>query len=78
MRKALITGILGQDGTYLARLLVGKGYEVHGLIRLPFSREEERIRRRFTPEELRRVHFHTGSLEDPLFDCQRFAKIRAG
>ncbi|HEY3854648.1 MAG TPA: GDP-mannose 4,6-dehydratase [Verrucomicrobiae bacterium] len=66
MRKALITGILGQDGTYLARLLVGKGYEVHGLIRLPFSREEERIRRRFAPEELRSIHFHTGSLEDPL------------
>jgi GDPmannose 4,6-dehydratase len=66
MRKALITGILGQDGTYLARWLVGKGFEVHGLIRLPFSREEERIRRRFAPEEMARLHFHTGSLEDPL------------
>jgi GDPmannose 4,6-dehydratase len=66
MRKALITGILGQDGTYLARFLISKGCEVHGLIRLPFSREEERIRRRFTPEELAQLHFHTGSLEDPL------------
>jgi GDPmannose 4,6-dehydratase len=66
MRKALITGILGQDGTYLARRLIGKGCEVHGLIRLPFSREEERVRRRFTPEEMARLHFHTGSLEDPL------------
>jgi len=64
MRKALITGILGQDGTYLARWLIGKGFEVHGLIRLPFLREEERVRRRFTPEELPRLHFHTGSLED--------------
>src|SRR5437879_13265637 len=33
MRKALITGITGQDGSYLAELLVSKGYEVHGLIR---------------------------------------------
>ncbi len=66
MRKALITGILGQDGTYLARWLISKGFEVHGLIRLPFSREEERIRRRFAPEDLQRLHFHTGSLEDPL------------
>lgn len=33
MRKALITGITGQDGSYLAEFLVSKGYEVHGLIR---------------------------------------------
>ena len=33
MKKALITGISGQDGSYLAELLLGKGYEVHGLIR---------------------------------------------
>ncbi len=66
MRKALITGILGQDGTYLARWLLGKGYEVHGSIRLPFSREEERIRRRFAPGELPRLRFHTASLEDPF------------
>ena len=33
MRRALITGITGQDGAYLAQLLLGKGYEVHGLLR---------------------------------------------
>ena len=33
MKKALITGITGQDGSYLAELLLDKGYEVHGLIR---------------------------------------------
>lgn len=33
MKKALITGITGQDGSYLAELLIGKGYEVHGIIR---------------------------------------------
>jgi len=32
-KKALITGITGQDGSYLAELLLSKGYEVHGLIR---------------------------------------------
>jgi GDPmannose 4,6-dehydratase len=33
MKKALITGITGQDGSYLADLLLAKGYEVHGIIR---------------------------------------------
>ena len=33
MKKALITGITGQDGSYLAEFLLAKGYEVHGLIR---------------------------------------------
>jgi GDPmannose 4,6-dehydratase len=33
MKKVLITGITGQDGSYLAELLFGKGYEVHGIIR---------------------------------------------
>lgn len=33
MKKALITGIAGQDGSYLAELLLEKGYEVHGLVR---------------------------------------------
>ena len=33
MKRALITGITGQDGSYLAELLLAKGYEVHGIIR---------------------------------------------
>ena len=33
MKRALITGITGQDGSFLAELLLAKGYEVHGLIR---------------------------------------------
>jgi GDPmannose 4,6-dehydratase len=32
-KRALITGITGQDGSYLAELLLGKGYEVHGIVR---------------------------------------------
>ena len=43
MPKAFITGITGQDGSYLAELLLGKGYEVHGLIRRSSSFNTERI-----------------------------------
>jgi len=43
MRKALITGITGQDGSYLAELLLSKGYEVHGLIRRASTFNTQRI-----------------------------------
>ncbi|MDD5722396.1 MAG: GDP-mannose 4,6-dehydratase [Syntrophales bacterium] len=43
MKKAFITGITGQDGSYLAELLLGKGYEVHGLIRRSSTFNTERI-----------------------------------
>ncbi len=43
MKKALITGITGQDGSYLAELLVDKGYEVHGIVRRSSSFNRERI-----------------------------------
>jgi GDPmannose 4,6-dehydratase len=43
MRKALITGISGQDGSYLAELLLAKGYEVHGLIRRASSFNTQRL-----------------------------------
>lgn len=43
MKKALITGITGQDGSYLAELLLGKGYEVHGLKRRSSSFNTGRI-----------------------------------
>ncbi len=42
-KKALITGITGQDGSYLAELLLGKGYEVHGIIRRSSSFNTERL-----------------------------------
>ena len=42
-KKALITGITGQDGSYLAELLLDKGYEVHGLIRRSSTFNTERI-----------------------------------
>ena len=43
MKKALITGITGQDGSYLTELLMEKGYEVHGIIRRASSFNTDRI-----------------------------------
>lgn len=73
MKRAAITGIAGQDGTYLARWLLSQGYEVHGLLHLPFDREEARLRRRFPAEAVKAIRWHTGSLEDP-FSLLRFLK----
>src|SRR5579864_5646596 len=58
-RAALITGITGQDGSYLADLLLEKGYEVHGLVRRSSTERTERI------EHLRgRLTLHQGDLLD--------------
>jgi GDPmannose 4,6-dehydratase len=43
MKRALITGITGQDGSYLAELLLSKGYEVHGIIRRASTFNTKRI-----------------------------------
>ena len=51
MPKALITGITGQDGSYLAELLLEKGYEVHGIVRRSSSFNRGRIDHLHTPEE---------------------------
>jgi GDPmannose 4,6-dehydratase len=73
MKRAAITGIAGQDGTYLARWLLLQGYEVHGLLQFPFDREEPGLRRRFSPEAMAAVRWYSGSLEDP-FSLVRFLK----
>jgi GDPmannose 4,6-dehydratase len=73
MRRAAITGIAGQDGTYLARWLLLQGYEVHGLLQFPFDREEPALRRRYSAEDMAAVRWHNGSLEDP-FSLVRFLK----
>lgn len=59
MKRALITGITGQDGLYLAELLLGKGYEVHGLIRGQNNPKLELVQR-VVPD----VILHTGDLLD--------------
>ena len=43
MKKALITGVTGQDGSYLAEFLLEKGYEVHGIIRRSSSYNQESL-----------------------------------
>ena len=73
MKRAAITGIAGQDGTYLARWLLRQGYEVHGLLQFPFDREEPGLRRRYSPEDMAAVRWFNGSLEDP-FSLVRFLK----
>jgi GDPmannose 4,6-dehydratase len=58
-RAALITGITGQDGSYLAELLLGKGYEVHGMVRRASTEKFDRI------EQIRdRITLHQGDLLD--------------
>ena len=65
-RRALITGITGQDGSYLAELLLDKGYDVHGLVRRASTFNTERIEHVNTAaiSNERRVHLHYGDLDD--------------
>ncbi len=65
-KTALITGITGQDGSYLAELLLEKGYEVHGIIRRHSSIATDRIDHLYENEELRNQTFflHHGDLTD--------------
>jgi GDPmannose 4,6-dehydratase len=66
MKRALITGITGQDGSYLAELLIEKGYEVHGVVRRSSSFNTERIDHLYRdPHEAGvRLHLHYGDLND--------------
>ena len=66
MRKALITGITGQDGSYLAELLIEKGYEVHGLVRRSSAFGTGRIEHIYLDEHLpaHGLQLHYGDLND--------------
>jgi GDPmannose 4,6-dehydratase len=68
-KRALITGITGQDGSYLAELLLSKGYEVHGVIRRSSSFNTERIEHLYMEDLVRDIHvkkitLHYGDLTD--------------
>ena len=65
-KKALITGITGQDGSYLTELLLGKGYEVHGIIRRASSFNTKRIDHLFENKEIgnNTLFLHHGDLTD--------------
>jgi GDPmannose 4,6-dehydratase len=66
MKRALITGVTGQDGSYLAELLLEKGYEVHGIIRRSSSFNTARIEHiyRDPHEKDNRFHLHYGDITD--------------
>ena len=70
MKIALITGITGQDGSYLAELLIQKGYQVHGIIRRSSSFNTERIEHLYIEELIqdlqskRKLQLHYGDLTD--------------
>ena len=70
MKKALITGITGQDGSYLAEFLIEKGYEVHGIIRRSSSFNTGRIEHLYLEEAVedmhknRNVYLHYGDMTD--------------
>ena len=66
MKKALITGITGQDGAYLAQLLLAKGYEVHGIKRRTSLINTQRIDHLYQDPHEQNVHLflHYGDLTD--------------
>lgn len=66
MKKALITGITGQDGSYLTEILLDKGYEVHGIVRRSSSFNTGRIDHLFNDPEInnKKLFLHYGDLVD--------------
>ena len=68
MKKALITGITGQDGSYLADLLLEKGYEVHGIIRRASTFNTSRIDHHYADPHINgvRMFLHYGDLADSV------------
>ena len=66
MKKAIITGITGQDGSYLAELLLEKGYEVHGIKRRASSLNTQRVDHIYQDPHIKDAHFrlHYGDLTD--------------
>jgi GDPmannose 4,6-dehydratase len=71
MKKAIITGITGQDGSYLAEWLLAKGYEVHGLVRRSSTENFERI-----AHLAGRIRLHQADLLDQLSIIDVFKEVR--
>ena len=78
MKKALITGITGQDGSYLAELLLKKGYEVHGIIRRSSSFNTDRIDHLYSDPHVNGKHMflHYGDLSDASNTARLLEKIK--
>jgi len=77
MKRALITGITGQDGSYLAELLLSKGYEVHGIIRRASTFNTHRIDHIYKDSHKPDCHFylHYGDLSDSTSLSQILKKV---
>ena len=78
VNKAFITGITGQDGSYLAEFLLDKGYEVHGIIRRSSSFNTGRIQHIFedVQKPQARLHLHYGDMTDELSMERYLDRIR--
>ncbi|HPT59833.1 MAG TPA: GDP-mannose 4,6-dehydratase, partial [Fervidobacterium sp.] len=78
MKKALITGITGQDGSFLAELLLEKGYEVHGLIRRASTFNTRRIDHLYKDPHEKDVKFflHYGDMTDSTSIISLIQKIQ--
>ena len=82
MKKALITGVTGQDGSYLAEFLLNKGYEVHGIIRRSSSFNTGRIEHLYLEEYIEDMHnaknfyLHYGDITDSTNVIALIQKIR--
>src|SRR5437773_3874737 len=76
-KKALITGITGQDGSYLAELLLSKGYEVHGIIRRASTFNTGRLEHIYTDPHLSKtsMRLHYGDLSDASSLARLIGKI---
>jgi GDPmannose 4,6-dehydratase len=68
MKKALITGVTGQDGSYLAEFLLSKNYQVHGILRRTSQFNTQRIEKIYQDPHLKDRNFflHYGDLTDSL------------
>lgn len=73
MKKVLITGVTGQDGSYLSEFLLEKGYEVHGLARRSSTEKKERINHIIGNSNF---HIHYGDLTDSLSVIKILQKIQ--
>jgi GDPmannose 4,6-dehydratase len=78
VKKALVTGITGQDGSYLAELLLAKGYEVHGIIRRASTFNTGRLEHIYSDPHApkHRLHLHYGDLSDASGLARLIAKVQ--
>ncbi len=78
VKRAFITGITGQDGSYLTELLIGKGYEIHGLVRRTSSMQRERLDHLNLTSSQRKeqLFLHYGDLSESTGLVRLFHKVQ--